>query len=1172
MMSDDTRLDTRFDSLDPRSNSGFALVIALSLMAFVLLLLMSISTLVSVETSSSAHVKERLLAQNNALLGLQVALGELQIAAGPDQRITSNAAILDDVDPTKENYTVVWDSDVDPSAAVDAPIAWLASGADDSETGVDATEDDDDWKELVSARQSDAVEAVRVELVEVENNEGQTEGKMAWWVGDEGVKAKFNLVESTYLRAGTTDSDLRLGASARFGIEALDDFDTTYDYTDDTFVAKLRKTISAEQALIIDGDFEDPLSDHFHDLSFHTYGLLTNTREGGLKEDLTYYFEGGTGGPSDTDPIYSGGTAAMDRITWGQLKSFYNLAYDVNSSDDSITARAQTETQAGVYPVLAVLNFNFGMTMSSDYSGSSTVDTTTDDPSTRNYKVYAHIRPWFVLANPYTTKITVSNYRIRFDTDTAADFRIGYDADSDTSTEPADLVNYSYKDVLENMVFVVPEVTLEPGEALYYSLQSSDDYDYDYSFINTDIGEGVYYATYLDSEINSTSVKQQFVFEPGNYDAQANSIRVGDAGSITGTDIEYLDGTTARIKRMYTMIDDTVDFRLRTFAGDSSTLEDNETLLQDIGQFGSEGKSFDDSSRIGKQGYWKIDGLPEYTFQWPTDRVNVDSKSSTISYLFTPESFATNIELHGAINEYSSSTNDRWDWHDWDGGATDFNIRAPRMSRYNDVSNDEWYGGRMYSKPTAYALAEFWNMTAYTDLNKILYLLDSSGNYIWGAGYSTNYTLVDTAIFFDIPRLDEATGQPAIASLGQLQHFNPGGWTENDLDSSITIDTDLDLNTLGYTPSYAIGNSYAAAMVDRDSTTREDENTTFSDVSYLLNDALFDQYFFSSIPQGSSDIIDYDELPNKRLRPINDSIDDAIVRSSGTSAAENLYVDGAFNVNSTSVDAWHALLNSFRGFDFGDKTAGQGIFPRSLNQSSEYVDGTVDGTEDAAWAGWRHMDDVATVTEDAKLYQLAEAIVEEVQARGPFVSMSDFVNRSLVSMDETDKTEARTSLSGPLQAAIDRTYNTDFDSSYDVDPQGKRMSTIKSKKGVIDYDQLGSGTIYDTDGTTVIANPSAASSSPGWVLQADLLQALEPVLTVRSDTFKIRSYGNVLDPITGEVSSEAYVEAIVQRIPDYVDVNESADTAVDDLSSTSNKLAGRRFNIVDIRFLDQSEI
>ena len=61
------------------NRQGFALVVALSLMAFVLLLLLSISTLVQVETRSAEVSAARSEAHQNALLGLQQAMGALII-------------------------------------------------------------------------------------------------------------------------------------------------------------------------------------------------------------------------------------------------------------------------------------------------------------------------------------------------------------------------------------------------------------------------------------------------------------------------------------------------------------------------------------------------------------------------------------------------------------------------------------------------------------------------------------------------------------------------------------------------------------------------------------------------------------------------------------------------------------------------------------------------------------------------------------------------------------------------------------------------------------------------------------------------------------------------------------------------------------------------------------
>lgn len=99
------------------SQHGFALVLALSLMAFVLILLLSISTLVQVESRSASITIDQLKARQNALLGAYIAVGNLQKAAGPDQRVTARAEILD-TDATTETvegvaqpmWTGVWES------------------------------------------------------------------------------------------------------------------------------------------------------------------------------------------------------------------------------------------------------------------------------------------------------------------------------------------------------------------------------------------------------------------------------------------------------------------------------------------------------------------------------------------------------------------------------------------------------------------------------------------------------------------------------------------------------------------------------------------------------------------------------------------------------------------------------------------------------------------------------------------------------------------------------------------------------------------------------------------------------------------------------------------------------------------------------------------------------
>ena len=70
---------------------GFALLITVVLTAFLVLILVSMASLVRVETQVASNTQRLQVARQNALFGLQVALGQLQKYAGPDQRVTARA-------------------------------------------------------------------------------------------------------------------------------------------------------------------------------------------------------------------------------------------------------------------------------------------------------------------------------------------------------------------------------------------------------------------------------------------------------------------------------------------------------------------------------------------------------------------------------------------------------------------------------------------------------------------------------------------------------------------------------------------------------------------------------------------------------------------------------------------------------------------------------------------------------------------------------------------------------------------------------------------------------------------------------------------------------------------------------------------------------------------------
>ena len=77
--------------------------------------------------------------------------------------------------------------------------------------------------------------------------------------------------------------------------------------------------------------------------------------------------------------------------------------------------------------------------------------------------------------------------------------------------------------------------------------------------------------------------------------------------------------------------------------------------------------------------------------------------------------------------------------------------------------------------------------------------------------------------------------------------------------------------------------------------------------------------------------------------------------------------------------------------------------------------------------------------------------------------------------------------------------------------------------------------------------------------------------TPRSDTFTIRGYGEARDG-ANKLTASAVCEAVVQRVPEYLDAVDAAETAPGELASNANKTFGRRFQIVSFRWLASNEI
>ncbi len=410
----------------------------------------------------------------------------------------------------------------------------------------------------------------------------------------------------------------------------------------------------------------------------------------------------------------------------------------------------------------------------------------------------------------------------------------------------------------------------------------------------------------------------------------------------------------------------------------------------------------------------------------------------------------------------------------------------------------------------------------------------------WGSSHSSAAGK-DYLPFFEIPR------EPLL-SLAAFQH--------------------ADLSASTYSSANQFANSWASPYLALGKTAAitkkyASNGVPVYDTPFLVNEALWDSFFFSgaapvlkpaasgkpatawdspiavvtrSLDQVVGDFVadpSGKPLANSRMRLSKGRLaDEVLVKrlldpAGCARIAAHLTVDGAFNINSTDVEAWIALLSGLRGeaFEVEGGTAPSGdltALPRFRHPT---------GKTDDNWNGFRALS-------DAQIRTLATNLVAEIRSRGPFLSLAEFVNRRV-----EDSALGR---SGAIQAAIDTSS---------VNAQAKQSPFDEGKYP----DEARDHIIKDT-----------GVGIPGYLTQADVLQSLAPVITSRSDTFTIRGYGEAKDQ-AGKVIARSWCEAVVQRTPEFVDPSNAADAAISSLTAV-NSTFGRRFEIVSFRRISNAEI
>ena len=297
---------------------GFALVITLALMVLLTLLVAGLLSLSAVSLRTVGQGAALAEARANARMALMLALGELQQEMGPDMRVSAEAAVFDRNPDTAAIEGVAqphwlasyqsWGSwlnadytlpdgggklkiqDTYDSGRRKMFRRWLLSLPQDKQRDVAAAVEPSGWDDsnsvvlvgkgsLGDVADRHPEQVTRAYLVRV----GKT-GREAWWIGPENHKARINLAKKPRTLApdsweAAQGDTAEVGVGALQGLEALD--------RDASLGAKLITPNTLRQAQVA----ADKVQGHFFDLTACSQGVLTSVRTGQLKKDLSLLFE-----------------------------------------------------------------------------------------------------------------------------------------------------------------------------------------------------------------------------------------------------------------------------------------------------------------------------------------------------------------------------------------------------------------------------------------------------------------------------------------------------------------------------------------------------------------------------------------------------------------------------------------------------------------------------------------------------------------------------------------------------------------------------------------------------------------------------------------------------------------------------------------------------------------
>lgn len=1045
-----------------------------------------------------------------------------------------------------------------PDDREDGLIGWLASGDADprepfaGETALlvgEGTAGDGD-----RAR----VEAPKIGLVDAG---GDATGHLAWWTGDLGIRANLRPADPH----GGGEGPEAESKSSFYAVMASQQADAEIILGAERFAAGERAKLASAGMVAAVATDEDWRKDRWFDYTVDSLGVLADVDAGGLKRDLTAFFasdgsipdKAGLRGIDDTDPLV--GADPDDGLVAGETRHFnaaprFGLLRDwarsaVAFSGNNVGAvMPETDRSAGgSSPALALANetpVKLAGNLKSALQPVLVEATNYIHISSfllanagNRYQLRHHLYPRVVLWNPYNVELKSEGMIVmiqgngrqemwteneHLDSQGRVIFRstsqwLSFEGGRSTSFNASGMGimgTEGYNDpYIGSYYFSIPPTRFGPGECLVFSPARSAEYDClspyrpgsynlaanelscevqpdpsrSYYVSGTDIGGGISYRPV------------RFWYAPTPYWSLGGRNGVENQG----------DDTRAVLKAL-------------PAGGGSVSFEDFDALPQICVLSASLQYGAGREPRIAWNQYERMP-IELLDRQAPRATVVPNVRTREGLRLRWFREHPSNLIGSGGLNgtpHFEEALLANWN------PRAAFIIRSPWDNIGGTLPVTGGGGGPWFFG--AYTRDLFDQAVSWDDQTPV----PRDGRF-HGNPFGPPQEGPGRIVLFDVPR-----SETGVVSLGQLQHvkltdfiWHPSFAIGNSLaDPRLGEGGNSGLaRTAAVSPSPAearLGGFHQDAIGwsgdSQRSTSRsewaatarailggvpESDNVVY-DLSYEANRTLWDAYHLSGATEEAlrrfvSNPATH-PLPNGRLRlsPLSYGVSADSLADFHESAA-HLMTDGAFNVNSTRVEAWKALLASTRGSGYSRKDGTP--FPRVLHPPGGPWTAADSAAGDDAWCGYR-------VLTDEEIGRLAEAIVGEVKLRGPFLSLADFVNRRLAE-DETGR-------SGALQAAIDKAgINRAFAEAHPLD----------NRASLPDYDHPDH--IRDATRLEQTLKPDTkAWGIPGHLTQADVLQVLGPALSARSDTFVIRAYGDSVDA-GGDVQAAVWCEAVVQRVP-----------------------------------------